>query len=173
VGRFAPDLAPWIALAGVASAGLAYARVWRRGASLAWLAFLLFGLFCAVLAAAGRTSMYGPEQAFVTRYVSFSSVFWLGWIGLQSLAHEAGANGRTLRLTAVSIVAVLAVGNAVQMTRKAHRVSVDAFAVAAQIRATWPDVDERLLKQIYFDDADAARARLASLHALGFAPFDD
>nr|WP_180529220.1 hypothetical protein [Staphylococcus haemolyticus] len=57
------------------------ARRWQS-ALRPWLALMLFGIGCALLTALGRAGEYGPDHAFVTRYVSFSSLFRFGRTGL-------------------------------------------------------------------------------------------
>jgi hypothetical protein len=123
-----------------------------------------------VLVAIGRAPAFGNAQAFVTRYVSFSSLFWLGWTGLFGI-RLADDDARTAR-AAISLVAVLAVANALHMIKKAHETGVRARTIAETIRRSYPNVDRALLDAIYFNKPDVARSRLDALHALGFAPFD-
>lgn len=174
ISRFAPFLAPWLALIGLASGLAAFATVRREQASHAWLGFFLFAIAAAVLVATDRAAAFGAEHAFVTRYVSFSSLFWLGWLGLVGMtARTAPRPWASLRIPLTVVIAVLALGNAYQMMNKAARIGAETRATAKTIRATWPQVDPAVLAEIYFDQPDIAQERLEMLHELGFAPFDE
>lgn len=173
ISRFATSLSPWIAAAGIAS-GLAAAVLLRsRRDSLPWLGLFAFGATAAVLTAIGRAAPFGADHAFVTRYVSFSSTFWLGWAGLVGCAMQERQAIRKAAAGAACLVAVLAVANALHMIRKASEVARRTQAIAATIRDRFPDIDRALLGQIYFDQPDVALERLSLLFARGFAPFDE
>jgi hypothetical protein len=170
VARFATDLAPLLALAGLGLAAWLAPRAWRERDGLPWLALLAFGLLAGLLVALGRAEPYGPEQAFVTRYVSFSVLFWLGLAGL--LGRHWRDSGTALPRIALVALATFAIANALHMIHKAHTLGSRTAAIAQEIRATWPDVDEGLLGEIYFDRPEAAAERLERLHAWGYAPFE-
>lgn len=170
VARFATDVAPWLALAAIGTGVHAFARLRRERIALYWAGFAGFAMFAAVLTALGRAAPFGAEHAFVTRYVSFSSVFWIGWFGLMALAHRAGAV-RRWQSALVVLVAVSAVGNAVQMIGKAGKLGASSRATAAHIRASWPNVDDATLRAIYFEQPGVARERLQRLHDWSYAPF--
>lgn len=172
IARYSNDAAPVLAIAGIASAAWMFVKVRDRSAASPWLGLVLFGAFAGVLTAAGRVGAYGPDQAFVTRYVSFSSMFWLGWLGLVAVAGTVSDKPARWPLRAVAAMAVLAVFNALHMTRKAAHVAAEARDIAQTLRATYPDVDDTMLHRIYFDDAKTARRELDAVHKLGFPPFD-
>lgn len=173
IARFATDLAPLAGAAGLISGGVAMVRTRDRRASLPWCGLFVFGLVAAALAAAGRAGDYGADQAFSSRYVSFSSMFWLGWAGLIALAVPPHATvPRRLGAIAWGAVAVLAAVNAVHLIKRAAQLATQTQRIAETIRTTHPDVDAALLREIYFDEADVAAERLAALRALGFAPFN-
>jgi hypothetical protein len=170
IARFATDLAPWLAVAAIVLAAWAAWREWRTRTCLPWLGLLLFTMLASVLAALGRESAFGDAQAFVTRYVSFSSMFWLGWVGL-----VGGLYGRSharVARVALYLVALFACANALHMIHKAAEVGVRTRTIARTIRDTWPQVDYRLLGEIYFGRPQVAQQRLARLHDWGYAPFD-
>jgi hypothetical protein len=171
VARFATDVAPWLAVAALATGVHAFVRVRRERAALYWAGFAGFALFAAVLTALGRAMPFGADHAFVTRYVSFSSAFWLGWSGLMALAHRAGAV-RRWQSALVVLVAVFALANALHMIGKAAKVGATSRQTAAHIRAAWPQVDDATLRAIYFEQPDVARERLRLLHDWSYAPFD-
>lgn len=171
IARFATDLAPWLAAGAIAVAALALARCRLERRSLPWLGFALFATSAGVLVALGRAAPFGSEHAFVTRYVSFSSLFWLGCSGLVACAWRGRLPG-PLRI-GFTLVALFAVANALHMAGKARQVGMRTRAIAHAVRSQWPAVDRGLLGEIYFDQPDVARQRLATLRALGFAPFGD
>jgi hypothetical protein len=152
------------------SAAWAWATLSRRNESLPWLGLALFAVFAGLLVAFGRAAPFGESHAFVTRYVSFSSLFWLGWTGLMAL-RLADGHAR-IEAASIALVAVLALANALHMMKKAYEVGTSATAIAQTIRATYPNIDRALLAKIYFDQPDIAMSRLETLHALRFAPFD-
>ncbi|MGH8084167.1 MAG: hypothetical protein ACREPV_02715 [Lysobacter sp.] len=173
ISRFAADLAPWLALIAMATGIQAFLVVRRERASLPWLGFFLFGIFSALLTALGRAEAFGPDHAFVTRYVSFSSVFWLGWAGLVVIASriEAGAWGKWRMRLAVTVM-VLGAANALHMIKQAAEVGAETRDVANQVRDSYPNVDEALLRSIYFEQPEVARERLRELNVWSFAPFE-
>jgi hypothetical protein len=170
VARFATDVAPWIALAAIGTGVHAFARVRGERAALYWAGFAGFALFAALLTALGRAAPFGAGHAFVTRYVSFSSVFWIGWFGLMAMAHRAGA-ARRWQSAFVVLVAVLAVANGLHMIGKAAKLGASTRETARHVRATWPAVDDATLRAIYFEQPVIARERLQRLHDWSYAPF--
>jgi hypothetical protein len=170
IARFATPLAPWLALAGIATGTWAYAGVRNRRECLPWLGLCLFAGCAAALVAIGRAAPFGGAHAFVTRYVSFSSLFWIGWVGLMGMRLAKGRQ-RFVEI-AIALVAAFAVANAFHMINKAREVGMHTAGLASAIRASYPDVDRAILGEIYFDQPDVALARLRALHDLGFAPFD-
>jgi hypothetical protein len=170
IARFASDLAPWVAIAGLISAAWAFITSNRRNDGLPWLGLVLFAVLAGVSVALARAAPFGDSHAFVTRYVSFSSAFWLGWTGLMSI-RMAECGGR-IKTAAVVVVGTLAFANALHMMKKAYEVGTRAAAIEQTIRSTYPQVDRSILAAIYFDQPDVARSRLETLRVLGFPPFD-
>jgi hypothetical protein len=173
LARYATDLAPWLGIAGIASGCAAALFCRARPGALAWIGLFAVGAASAFLTAYGRVDAYGTDQAFVTRYVSFSSVFWIGWLGLMAQIPRNTPRRMIAARVVVSLFAVFALFNAVHLMKKAATVASRAQATAQTIRQTYPDVPRQVLTEIYFDQPDVARERLERLHAWGFAPFDD
>ena len=169
--RFASGFAPWLAGLALVSALVTGYRLRQDARSAPWLGLLVFGVFAALLTAAGRAAAFGADHAFVQRYVSFSSLFWLGWCGLHVLAARQDVYVRRWIGPAVAFVAVLLLANALHLVRKAATTGARAAETAAIIVATWPNVDDTVLRQIYFDRPELARARLRILRDYCFAPF--
>jgi hypothetical protein len=170
IARFASELAPWIAAAGLVSAAWAFATSNRRNDGVPWLGLVLFSAFAGVSVALARAAPFGDSHAFVTRYVSFSSVFWLGWSGLMSI--RMAESGGRIKTVAIAVVGAFAFANALHMMKKAYEVGTRAAATEQAIRSTYPQVDRSILTAIYFDQPDVARSRLETLRVLGFPPFD-
>jgi hypothetical protein len=122
-----------------------------------------------VLIAIGRAAPFGEAHALVTRYVSFSSLFWLGWVRLIGMRVAGGAP--RIAHSGLALVALLATANALHMMKKAYEVGTHASAIETTIRTSYPHVDRAVLGEIYFDEPDVAMARLETLHTLGFPPF--
>ena len=142
----------------------------RQRQALPWLGLLLFAMFAAVAVAWGRAGPFGPDHAFATRYVSFSSMFWLGWLGLMWLGYR-GSSAARIRIVA-AVLLLLAVVNAGNLVGKAARLSHQTAATAQTIREDFPTIDIDVLAAIYFDQPEVALQRLTMLRDRGFAPFD-
>src|SRR5690606_4638364 len=172
VSRLATAAAPaWAAIA-LATAAWTVAARWQS-ALRPWLALMVFGLGCALLTALGRVGEYGPDHAFVTRYVSFSSLFWFGWIGLMLVAwRDAQPAWRRIVRPLLSVLVVFAIGNGVHMAKQARELHARAEGYAAHIRASYPDVDPAVMEAAFGWRAEAAAGHLSHLRARGFAPFD-
>ncbi|MGB4859977.1 MAG: hypothetical protein WBP11_11715 [Dokdonella sp.] len=173
IARFATDLAPWLALVAIVSALDAWLKLARNQRGSAWLGFLLFGIGTALITAVVRVGPFGADQAFAQRYISFSALFWLGWYGLllKALPHVTPFR-RRIYSGLMGICAVLLVANALHLIRKAAITHERGVATVNTIANTWPNVDEKVLRAIYFDQPEAARERLELLHRFGFAPFN-
>lgn len=169
--RFAGKVAPWWAAIALISGVLAIAKARNLPALRPWLALMLFGMGSAALTAIGRAGAFGSDHAFVLRYVSFSSLFWIGWLGAMLLAfHEAPrwrSNWRILVLVTLSF----AVLNGAHMVKKAAVIADRSREFAKHIRTHYPSLDPAVLDKAYEGRAPYARERLGVLRDYGFAPF--
>lgn len=136
------------------------------------LALVLFSGGVAALTATGRAADYGADQAFVTRYVSFSVLFWIGWCALMLLARRERGRLPWLPRAALLLAALFAVFNALHLSRKAVQLGQRMDALASALESGWPQADEARLAELYFDDPEEARRRLDQLCRWGFAPFE-
>lgn len=174
ISRFATDAAPWLTVLALMLMVPACHRLRRHRQALPWLGLAIFAVLAALAIAAGRVATHGSDHAFVTRYSSFASVFWLGWLGLMWLwCAQLAPRGRRAVVAVVTVTVVFASVNALHLISKAGRLSVRTQAVAATVREQFPAVAPALLAQIYFDQPEVALARLRMLHELGFPPFDE
>ncbi len=171
ISRLATALAaPWAAIA-LATAAWTVVRRWQP-ALLPWLALMLFGIGCAVLTALGRAAEFGADHAFVTRYISFSSLFWFGWLGLMLVAwRDGGTEWRRVVRPLLSAMLVFVLANGIHMAKQAKELHARAEGYATQIRSQYPDVDPGVMGAAYGWRAQVAGERLGVLRELGFAPF--
>lgn len=172
ISRFATDLAPWLALAALVTGIQAFVVARHERVALYWWGLFLFAIASALLTGLGRAGPFGADHAFVTRYVSFSSLFWLGWLGLSLIAMRCSRDGvGRWRSRLAVVMMVFAVGNALHMVKQAQRVGENTREIARQVRETHPDVDPGLLAGIYFEQPLVADARLQTLRDWSFPPF--
>ena len=172
--RFVENIAPYWAAIALLTGGWAAWRARNNPALRPWLALLVFGVGCACLTAVGRAGVFGTDHAFVQRYVSFSSLFWIGWLGTMLVAfHDASALWRRMARPLLAVTLVLATANAVHLIKKAAVEHARAEQYALNIRTNYPALDAETLRLAYGDRAGAAPERLRALHAWGFAPFTE
>ena len=169
IARFVPDAAPWLAALGLVIASMAFVQIRDRQRALPWLGFLLFAVIGAVLTALARFRDAGADQAFVARYVSFSSMFWIGLVGLIALAAAERCRHRWWPISGW-MVAMLAVINAAQLVGEAAQIGADTRVQAALLCAKYPHVVDSALQNMHYAGAQAARERLEVVYRLGFAP---
>lgn len=170
--RFATDLGLPVALAGIVLLWLALRRLWPNAPNAAalWCLLAVFAIGAAVLTAYGRAPYFGAKHAFVLRYGSFASLFWLAVVGAVVMAHQLGET-RTWRY-GLRTLAVLLVINSLHFIPQARGIHKDAAVLRDRVVETWPAVPDEVLREIYFDDADEARARLQFLHDKAYPPFE-
>jgi hypothetical protein len=174
ISRFASSLAPAFAAIALITTVWLLPSIRRDRLCLPWLCLLLFAGFAAGAVALGRAGSFGADHAFASRYVSFSSLFWLGWVGLLLTAErtrQSQVARRWLRI-GLGVVLLFASLNALQMMNRAAKLAGSTRDTAAEIRATYPDVDETLLRAIYFEQPDVALQRLRMLNTWGYPPFE-
>lgn len=173
VSRFADAMAPAMAAIALSTGALAVARSWGPR-QWPWLGLMLFALGCAVLTALGRAAEYGSDHAFATRYVSFSSLFWFGWLGAMLTTWQGDTVTWRWRVRPLlATVLVFALANGLHMIKQAIDVHVRVQSYAASIRDSYPELDDAVMKAAYGWRAPAARERLGVLRDLGYAPFSE
>jgi hypothetical protein len=172
--RFAENVAPFWTIVALLTCGWAAGCARNKPALRPWLALVVFSVGCAVLTAAGRAGVFGADHAFAQRYVSFSSLFWIGWLGTMLVAfHDAGAVWRRVVRPLLAVTLLFATANAVHLIKKAAVTHARSEQYALNIRTNYPALDAETLRQAYGGRAGAAPARLRALHAWGFAPFTE
>jgi len=169
IARFATDLAPWLAALGILSACAMAIRLRAQREALPWMGLTAFAIVASGLVAIARAPSFGADHAFVTRYVSFSTLFWLGWTGMLASLHSA-SSPRLMQVGAI-MVFVFAAANGLHMIHKASQVGARTGDIAATIARDYPDIDSALLREVHFDREDTAAERIRMLHDLGYPPF--
>ena len=105
-----------LAVIGLGVAAFALTRLLRteagREAVLGPLALILYALGGGLITALARVS-FGIDQALVSRYISFSNLFWIGALALAVLAGSTLRSKLTKRslTTFIVLVVLLKVGN--------------------------------------------------------------
>lgn len=169
--RFAENLASAWTVVALLTAAIVVSTGWRTPALRPWLGLMLFGIGCAALTALGRAQAFGADHAFVTRYVSFSSLFWLGWLGVMASAGFRSTLPHRWVRWVVALTVLLAVANGIHLAKKAIVVHERAVDYARHVVERYPDPDPAVLQDAYGDRAGVAAERLKVLRGYGFAPF--
>ncbi|NND45979.1 MAG: hypothetical protein HKN58_11710 [Xanthomonadales bacterium] len=171
--RFAGVLAPVITLIGLGLLALALQRLRPTAPSLVtlWAALAAFALGAALLTAIGRAPHFGSDHAFVLRYGSFATLFWMAVLGAAWSARLHRQGQQPIRY-ATSALAVCVALNALHFIPQSRDFHAQGKALHNRVIEAWPQVPDETLREIYFEDPDEARARLQYLHDRGFPPFD-
>ena len=145
--RFARDISIPIFLLGF---GLAAWSIWClrqcRGAGF-WqriapiLALAAYSGGAALLSAFGRWEAYGVKQAFVSRYISFGTLFWIAIFALVILAIvKLRTRSHRVLISLLGLFLVLKLGNIPSVVQKSLRISADIRATSDLLAANYPDV---------------------------------
>ncbi len=170
--HFAQSLAlPWLVVALVVAAVVA--RRAPRQRLVPCLALMACATGAALLTAWGRAAPFGVEHGFMTRYVSYSILFWFGWLMLVLPAMTEQPAWRRWLRPVLLLVAVMATFNALHMTKKAIGVARNANAYAQQIVSQYPNYDPQLLERAYGPGRDQTAPELLDIwRQYGFGPFE-
>ncbi|MGB3392285.1 MAG: hypothetical protein WA956_12030 [Stenotrophomonas sp.] len=170
--HFSQPLAlPWLGLALVLAIPAACKAPRQR--MLPCLALMVCAAGAALLTALGRAAPFGPEHGFVTRYVSYSILFWFGWFVLVLGAFAEQPGWRRWLRPLLLLAAVVGTFNALHMAKKAVVVSRNADAYARQIVSQYPNYDPQLLERAYGPGRDRTAPELLGIwRQYGFAPFE-
>jgi len=119
---------------------LDHTRLWQGIAPI--LALAAYSGGAAILTALGRWESYGVKQAFVSRYISFGSFFWIAVFVLVviAMASRKSRSHRT-QIGVLGLLFVLKIGNMPSVVQKTVSLSSDIRASSVIIAAHYPDVD--------------------------------
>ncbi|WP_411820570.1 hypothetical protein ABFZ85_04460 [Hyphococcus formosus] len=115
---------------------------------LPFLAFIIYALGAASLTSFGRAAELGPDQAFVSRYISFGNFLWLGLVGLFFLTTKGLSQvtfPRHILPTLFALFVTLKIGNCVNVGNNYFEHKLERSESLRVIVTTAPQVDEDAL----------------------------
>ena len=114
-------------------------RVWQVAAP--FLAMAAFSFGSGLLTAIGRWEGFGVQHAFVSRYISFGTPFWVAVFVLAFFA-IAKTNHRSHKraFAVLGLLFVLKLGNIPSVVQKSVRISNEISAVTKQLAIAYPNV---------------------------------
>ncbi|MEL7111898.1 MAG: hypothetical protein AAFZ74_01885 [Pseudomonadota bacterium] len=144
--RFARDSAPLVALIGF---GLLFWAIWalrtierrnRTRGIAPFLAMAAYAIGSGLLTAIGRWEMFGVKQAFVSRYISFGTLFWIAIFVLVvfAIAKTRPQRHRTV-LALMGLLFVLKLGNIPSVVQKTVGISQQIETSVETLRQTYPN----------------------------------
>ncbi|MCR9268567.1 MAG: hypothetical protein NXH72_01130 [Hyphomonadaceae bacterium] len=115
-------------------------EVWR--AILPFLALAAYSFGAGLLTAFGRWAVFGVNQAFVSRYISFGTLFWIAVFVLAVFA-IAKTQPRTPRAAyaMLGLFVLLKLGNIPSVVQKSVAISNDVSEAAHALRVSYPETD--------------------------------
>lgn len=138
--RFARDISIPITLIGVGILIWSGWTVWRADRANAWaglapfLSMAVFAFGSRLLTAFGRWESFGVKQAFVSRYITFGTFFWIAVFVVAALAIAKSSHQSHRRLFGLlGLLLVLKIGNIPSVVQKSVRLSNDIRAAAEHL----------------------------------------
>ncbi len=165
VSRFTTDLAVPFAFIGLGLGLWSIHRLYgERGlnamrAAAPIVALAAYAAGAAILTAAGRWQVYGAEQAFTMRYITFGNFFWICTLALAILAAPSlSLRRRRWLYVLVGTICAMKVGNSISAANVQAGVSASIHMAAQQLRSQYPSPDPALLAQVSDGGQNAAQA---------------
>lgn len=144
--RFARDIAIPICLLGGGLMVFSISKLRRGEIRMDWtqlspvLALAIYALGAGLLTALGRWELYGVKQAFVSRYITFGTLFWIAVFLLTVLAiAKTSGNKHRVVYGLLGLLFVLKLGNIPSVVQKSVRISNDVARAAQLVAANYPD----------------------------------
>ena len=144
--RFARDISIPITLIGMGILIWSGWTVWRADRTNAWaglapfLSMAGFAFGSGLLTAFGRWETFGVKQAFVSRYITFGTFFWIAVFVVAALAIAKSSHQTHRRLFGVlGLLLVLKIGNIPSVVQKSVRLSNDIRAAAEHLAENHPN----------------------------------
>ncbi len=121
--------------------GVAKDQVWKGTSP--FLALAAYSVGAGLLTAFGRWEVFGVKQAFVSRYISFGTFFWIAVFALTLLAIARSQHGsRKVAMGLIGLLFVLKIGNIPSVVQKtvglSHEIKIAAEALADDYPDTAP-----------------------------------
>ncbi|AZL16394.1 hypothetical protein [Rickettsiales endosymbiont of Stachyamoeba lipophora] len=156
--RFANDLAPLFTILGLSIFGWFICSFRKQPKiitiALPYIAFILYGLGTAILTAFGRME-YGPNQALISRYISFANFFWLGIFGLIIISilvkkQNQSQHTHKILIGLLTIILSLKLINSIQVSKKNAFISYKYRTLEKLIVEQYPTMSEQNLSTLYW-----------------------
>lgn len=121
---------------------------WSAAAPYIAMAAYAFG--AGFLTALGRWEQFGTQHAFVSRYISFGTFFWIAVFVMAVFAIERTSHRTHKRTFAVlGLLLVLKLGNIPSVVQKQVRVSGEIAAAAEHVAETYPNIAPEMYAELH------------------------
>ncbi|MCR9080644.1 MAG: hypothetical protein NXH78_16265 [Hyphomonadaceae bacterium] len=118
--------------------GVAKEKIWQGAAP--FLALAAYSMGAGLLTAIGRWETFGAKHAFVSRYISFGTFFWIAVFALALFAIARNQNAsRKVAIGAVGLLFVMKIGNIPSVVQKTVGLSNDIKTAAHILAEDYPD----------------------------------
>ncbi len=118
--------------------GVAKEKIWQGAAP--FLALAAYSMGAGLLTAIGRWETFGAKHAFVSRYISFGTFFWIAVFALALFAIARNQNAsRKVAIGAVGLLFVMKLGNIPSVVQKTVGLSNDIKTAAHTLAEDYPD----------------------------------
>ena len=120
---------------------------------------MAYGIGAGLLTSLGRLDEFGPDTAFLGRYITFANLYWVGLIGLVFAARaHAGKNGRRGLTFYLGLLIAMKLGTIGNVVSSAVPHAIEVREASAALKACYPNVAESDLS-MFFAPTQMARAR--------------
>jgi hypothetical protein len=158
IARYAEDIAPILVLLASAVGGWSL-KIIRTTSScsfhqiLPFLALILYGILCATLTAFGRAE-WDTDQAFASRYISFSNLFWIGLFCITLIAVFAKEGNKQTKWPVIFLIITVLIkcGNIANVTKGNAIKSIHYSEKAKELVATFPNTEDSDILHLYWGD---------------------
>lgn len=137
------------------------------------LALAAYAMGAGLLTAIGRWEGFGVKHAFVSRYISFGTLFWIAVFALALIAIARSQTGtRKGALGAIGLLFVLKIGNIPSVVQKTVGLSQEIKSAAAVLAEDYPDAAPEAYSVLH-QPGQEVDSRLEVLHSHRVSLFAD
>ena len=137
------------------------------------LALAAYSMGAGLLTAIGRWEGFGVKHAFVSRYISFGTLFWIAVFALALIAIARSQTGaRKVALAAIGLLFVLKIGNIPSVVQKTVGLSNEIKTAAAGLAEDYPDAAPATYSVLH-QPGQEVNTRLEVLHTHRVSLFAD
>lgn len=138
-----------------------------------FLALAAYSFGAGLLTAFGRWEVFGVKQAFVSRYISFGTFFWIAVFTLTLIAiARSSQTSRKVAIGIVSLLFVLKIGNIPSVVQKTVGLSNDIKVAAEHLAENYPETQPEQYA-ILHQEGQVIDPRVAVLHTHRVSLFHD